>query len=100
MYNFAIESYNMSKRREKNKPHNELNKQLDYEVKEKEKDDNKIQLGKFFYSLSGVTYAGAVLGVGMNFELEKVVTLASGVLLTIILAVTGWTIVKRGNIKK
>lgn len=89
----------MTSRREKNKPHNELNKQLEPAV-EKTKDDNKIQLGKFFYSLSGLTYAGAVLGVGMNFELEKAVTLASGMLLTVILAVIGWTLVKRGNIKK
>jgi len=90
----------MSKRREKNKPHNELNKQQDYEVKEKEKNDNLIQFGKFLYSLASLTYAGVVLTGVMDFKDDKVITIILGALAVVALAVFAWTFVKRGNIKK
>ena len=46
----------MSSRREKRKPQATINRQLEQpEVVPTEKDDNLIQLGKFFYSLAGMT---------------------------------------------
>lgn len=94
--NFAAQ--NMSNRREKNKPRNAINKQLEH--KEKEKDDNLIQFGKFLYSLSALTYAGVVLTGTMDFKVEKVVTITLGALAMLALAIFAWTFVKRGNIKK
>lgn len=98
---FATESYSMSNRREKNKPpQNQLNKQLDHEVKEKEKSESQIQLGKFSYSLSGLTYAGVVLAVITDYNVRKAELLFWGVLMMIIFAAVGWIFVERGNIKK
>lgn len=93
----------MSKRREKAKPQNTLNSQLEaiqYANRPKEKNDSTIQLGKFFYSLAGMTYAGVILAVMMDFEVEKVNTLCWGTIATILLAVLGWYLVKIGNVKR
>ena len=90
----------MSNRREKNKPRNTLNKQLEYTEVEKEKNDNLIQLGKFFYSLSGLTYAGVVLNYIIHFDKDEIVILYIGALVMAVLAVTAWILIKRGNIKK
>lgn len=88
----------MTTRREKNKPKNTLNHQLEQpEVKVKEKNDNLIQLGKFFYSLAGMTYAGIILAVLIDFETQKVMTLYWGAVATILLAVLAWELVKVGN---
>lgn len=91
----------MSSRREKRKPQATINRQLEQpEVVPTEKDDNLIQLGKFFYSLAGMTYAGIVLTVLIDYDDYKVRTLAYGSLATVLLAVLAWILVKRGNIKK
>lgn len=91
----------MSSRREKNKPRNSINKQLEpTEVPEKEKNDNLIQLGKFFYSLAGMTYAGVILSAIIDYDDDKVGTIVYGSLATVLLAVLAWHFVKFGNIKK
>ena len=98
---FADDKATMSNRRDKNKP--TLNRQLEQLVEmnaEKEKDDNQIQFGKFLYSLSGLTYAGVVLTLFVNFDEEKVNALVIGIVLTIAFAIFAWLLVKRGNVKK
>ena len=91
----------MSNRREKNKPRNTINKQLEQpEARPMEKDDNLIQLGKFFYSLAGMTYAGVVITALIDYDEDKVGTLAFGSLAMVLLMVLAWILVKRGNIKK
>lgn len=99
---FAPESYNMSNRREKNKPRNTLNKQLERpEEREPEKDYGMIQLGKFCYSLAGLTYAGTILAPIINYEGDgKVEIVCFGVVATFILATIAWHFVKLGNIKR
>ena len=88
----------MSNRREKNKPRNAINKQLEH--KEKEKDDKLIQFGKFLYSLSALTYAGVVLTVFVDYDESKADTLLLGLAIMLGLAIVVWLLVKRGNIKK
>lgn len=91
----------MSNRREKNRPLNAINKQLEAtEAKEKEKDDNWIQLGKFFYSLSGMTYAGAILTKLDSFKSSDAMAIYWGALAGIIFATIAWYLIKIGNIKK
>jgi len=96
----------MSKRREKNKPQqSQTNRQLVYEhqqteVSAKEKNDNLIQLGKFFYSLAGMTYAGAVLTFIVDFNEDNTLALLTALVSLVLLASVGWLFVKRGNIKK
>ena len=94
--NFAAQ--NTSTKKEKNKPRNAINKQLEY--KEKEKDDNQIQLGKFFYSLAALTYAGGVLAVFVEYDERKSNILFLGLLVTTALGYLGWRLVKKGNIKR
>jgi len=95
-----------SKRREKNKPQqSQTNRQLVYEhqqteVSAKEKNDNLIQLGKFFYSLAGMTYAGAVLTFIVDFNEDNTLALLTALVSLVLLASVGWLFVKRGNIKK
>ena len=88
----------MTNRREKNKPRNTLNKHLEPRVKEK--NEGLIQLGKFFYSLSGLTYAGVVLNYIIHFDKDEIVILYIGALAMAVLAITAWILVKRGNIRK
>ena len=91
----------MSNRRDKNKP--TLNRQLEQLVEmnaEKEKNENQIQLGKFFYSLSGLTYAGMVLNFVINFEKSKIAILYIGVFVMVVLAISAWVLIKRGNVKR
>ena len=92
----------MNARREKNKqPQNLLNKQLEQaQVKVKEKNDNLIQLGKFFYSLAGMTYAGAVLTIIIGRDFYNSTEIIWSVVLFFVLIVLAWITVKRGNIKK
>ena len=91
----------MSTRREKNRPRNTLNKQIEQpEPREKERDDNLIQLGKFFYSLAGMTYAGAILTRLVDFKESDAMAIYWGVLATVLLAVFAWYFVKFGNIKR
>lgn len=77
----------MSTRREKSSP-------------PKEKDDNMIQLGKFFYSLSGLTYAGVIITKVIDFRYGDAEMLYWGVIATVILATIAWLLVKFGNIKR
>jgi hypothetical protein len=89
----------MSNRRDKNKP--TLNRQLEQlVVKEKEKNENQIQLGKFFYSIAGMTYAGSVLSYVMEHHIIDVDTLMKGIVATTVWALIGWFFVKAGNIKR
>jgi len=67
---------------------------------EKTKDENKIQLGKFFYSLSGMVFAGVILTIFMNYDESKNNTLLLGFAAMLVLGIIAWTLVKRGNIKK
>ena len=96
----------MTNRREKNKPLNTLNKQLEtVETRVKERNDNLIQLGKFFYSLAGMTYAGIILTSIINLKEEdendgKIIIICLGVVATVILATIAWRLVKSGNIKR
>lgn len=92
----------MNARREKNKqPQNQLNKQLEQaEFKVKEKNDNLIQLGKFFYSLAGMTYAGAVLTIIIGRDSYNSSEILWSVMLFFVLIILAWITVKRGNIKK
>lgn len=91
----------MSTRREKSKPQNTINRQLATAVeREKERNDNLIQLGKFFYSLAGMTYAGAILTRLVDFKESDAMAIYWGVLATVLLAVFAWYFVKFGNIKR
>ena len=89
----------MSSRRDKSKPRNTANRQLEMPM-EKERNDNLIQLGKFFYSLSGLTYAGVILTKVIDFRYGDTEMLYWGVIATILLAVLAWFFVKFGNIKR
>ena len=88
----------MSKRREKNKPQNTLNRQLEQpEVKEKEKNESLIELGKLSYSMVGMTYAGVILTVLLNFNETDRTPLVWGAIAIVIFTVLGWVLIKRGN---
>ena len=92
----------MNARRDKQKQQaNQLNKQLEpAQSKVKEKNDNLIQLGKFFYSLAGMTYAGAVLTIIIGKEYYNSTEILWSVMLFFTLIILAWITVKRGNIKK
>ena len=71
----------MSKRREKNKPQNTLNRQLEQPgVKEKEKNESLIELGKYFYNLSGLVFGGVILTILLDFKEDKVPLLFAGLI--------------------
>lgn len=90
----------MSSRREKRKPQNTINRQLEQpEVVTTEKNDNLIQLGKFFYSLAGMTYASAILAELLEHSYYKPETLYWGVLTTVLLTGIAWILIKIGNKK-
>ena len=90
----------MSSRREKRKPQATINRQLEQpEVVPTEKDDNLIQLGKFFYSLAGMTYASAILAELLEQRYYKPETLYWGVLTTVLLTGVAWILIKIGNKK-
>ena len=91
----------MSSRREKSKPRNAVNRQVEQtEAMTREKDDNLIQLGKFFYSLAGMTYASAVLSTIMEYRDYKAEELYWGIFATVLLTVFAWILIKIGNNKK
>ena len=92
----------MNARREKNKPAKpQLNQQLETVAdRPKEKDENLIEFGKFFYTLASLVFGGAILTVLLDYQDRKFPVLASSVLFMIILVSIGWTLIKRGNIKK
>ena len=92
-------SNGMSSRRDKNKPRNSVSRQLE-EPREKERDDNLITLGKFFYSLSGLTYAGGLLAKLVDFRYGDLTIIYWSTVATVILAVIAWILVKFGNIKR
>lgn len=84
-----------------NRPRNAINKQLERtEPRVKEKNENQIQLGKFFYSLAGMTYAGVILTNLMDFRYGDAMTIYWGGLATVILAMIAWLLVLLGNIKR
>ena len=89
----------MSKRWEKSKPQQpQLNRQLEQSaLVVKEKNENLIQLGKFFYSLAGMTYAGAVLTFVVDYNENNTSALLIALLSLVLLASVGWLFVKRGN---
>ena len=94
----------MTTRREKNKPTKpQVNQQLESVVsiqREKEKDENLIELGKFFYTLASLVFGGAILAVLLDYQDRKFPVLVSSILFMIILVLMGWTLIRRGNIKK
>ena len=94
----------MNVRKDKQKEQRtQLNKQLENMQKAnmpKEKNDNLIQLGKFFYSLAGMTYAGAVLDFVWNIDKARQMELWMAIAGFLGLAWAGWLFVKRGNIKR
>lgn len=92
----------MNARREKHKQQiSQLNKQLGQPTdKVKEKNDNLIQLGKFFYSLAGMTYAGAVLTIIVGKDYYNSTEILWSVILFFTLTILAWITVKRGNLKK
>ena len=101
MYDDKYSRRKLQRMSKKNKPQNTINRQLEPAVERvKEKNDNQIQLGKFFYSIAGMTYAGAVLAQVMEHYYIDIDTLAKGMLATVMFAVTGWVLVKAGNIKR
>lgn len=66
----------------------------------KEKDSNLIELGKLFYNLASLVFGGAILTVLLDYEDRKFPVLVSSVLFMVTLALVGWTLIRRGNIKK
>lgn len=92
----------MNARRDKQKQRaNQLNKQLEpIQIKVKEKNDDLIQLGKFFYSLAGMTYAGAILTIIIGKEYYNSTEILWSVLLFLALTMLAWITVRRGNIKR
>ena len=92
----------MNARRDKQKQQaNQLNKQLEpIQIKVKEKNEDLIQLGKFFYSLAGMTYAGAILTIIIGKEYYNSTEILWSVLLFFALTMLAWITVRRGNIKR
>ena len=91
----------MSARREKNKPRNTLNKQLEQpEVREKEKNESLIELGKLCYSTAQLIFGTSVLNYILDFTEDRLTALIAGVLSTSFLIFLGWGFIKRGNIKR
>lgn len=91
----------MSTRREKNKPKNTPNKQLEQpEVREKEKNESLIELGKLCYSTAQLIFGSSVLNYILDFNSEKVPTLIGGLVVMLFFIYLGWGFIKRGNIKK
>ena len=95
---------NMNARRDKQKQQrSQLNSQLEaaqQQQKVKEKNDNLIQLGKFFYSLAGMTYAGAVLTIIIGKDYFKSSEILWSIMLFFSLIILAWITVKRGNLKR
>lgn len=92
----------MTRRREKNKPQPQTNKQLAVQQEtapSREKDENLIELGKFFYGLAQLVFGGGVLGIVLDFVPEKVLDLVLSFVGTVMLAVTAWVFIKLGNKK-
>ena len=88
----------MSNRRQKAKPQNTINRQLEQPmVQVREKDENLIQLGKFFYTLASLTYGSAFLGLILNYAPEKSFLLLLSTIGFLILMLSAWMLVKRGN---
>jgi hypothetical protein len=65
-----------------------------------EKDPNLIELGKLFYTLASLVFGGAILTVLLDYEDRKFPILVSSILFMVILVLVGWTLIRRGNIKK
>ena len=92
----------MTRRRDKNKPQPQTNKQLAVQQEtalSREKDENLIELGKFFYGLAQLVFGGGVLGIVLDFVPEKVLDLVLSFVGTVMLAVTAWIFIKLGNKK-
>ena len=91
---------NARRDRLKRQQNNQLNKQLEQPLeKVKEKNDDLIQLGKFFYSLAGMTYAGAVLTIIIGKDYHNSKEIIWSVVLFFSLIILAWLTVKRGNLK-
>ena len=98
----------MTRRRERAKAQNTMNKQLQavpqveaptarQAAGTREKDEAFMQLGKFFYSLASLTYAGAVLTTLLDFKVDKTMTLLFATWATVALAILGHTFARRSN---
>jgi len=80
----------MSSRRERHKPQNTINRQLEHRAADGGKNDNLIELGKFFYTLAGMTYAGVILTVLMNFDDGRIDILMWGSFALVLLTILAW----------
>ena len=88
----------MSKRREKNKPQKAPSRQLEQPiVKEEKKNENLVELGKYFYNLSGLVFGGVILTILLDFREDKVPLLFAGLFAMVLTAIAGWVLIKRGN---
>ena len=67
------------------------------EIDKKEKNNNLIELGKYFYNLSSLVFGGVILAVLLDFEEDKLPLLLAGFVAMILTAITGWLLIKRGN---
>lgn len=101
----------MTRRRERAKAQHTMNKQLQAAPQveaptarqaagTREKDEALMQLGKYFFGLSQLTFGGAVLTTVLDYESEKVSILLNGLWSTAALAVFGYTLVKYGTRNK
>ena len=91
----------MSTRRERAKAQRtQLNKQLEtHKKRQDEKNDNLIELGKYFYTLSSLTFGGAILTVLLEYEEERKSTLLASIIVMTIFGIIGWLLIQRGNLK-
>lgn len=93
----------MTRRREKPQPQPQTNKQLAVQQEtapSREKDENLIELGKFFYGLAQLVFGGGVLVILLDYDKDKVPMLMMAFLALFSFAFLGWILVKRGNNKK
>ena len=66
-------------------------------MKEKEKNESLIELGKYFYNLSGLVFGGVILTILLDFKEDKVPLLFAGLIAMVLTAMAGWVLIKRGN---
>ncbi len=90
----------MSTRREKNKPQNTLNKQLELpEVKEKEKNEVASKMGDFCLDVAKLIIGGVLLAGLVNQEIEYWPLAISGFTAVIVFVISGIYLIRKSNKK-
>lgn len=90
----------MSTRREKNKPQNTLNKQLELpEVKEKEKNEVVSKMGDFCLDVAKLIIGGVLLAGLVNQEIEYWPLAISGFTAVIVFVISGIYLIRKSNKK-